>query len=49
VRQVLEEDVGGEVVEEVGCWVVGVAEGAVEEGGVTETEVDLPASVSGNE
>jgi hypothetical protein len=42
---VLEEDVGGQVVEQVGCWVGGVAEGAIEEGGGSEAEVDLPASV----
>ena len=41
MEEVWEEDVGGEVVEEVGCGVFGEAEGAGEEGVGTEAEVGL--------
>ena len=41
MQEVREEDVGGEVVEEVGCGVFRETEGAGEEGGGTEAEVDL--------
>lgn len=44
VQEVGEEDVGGEVVEEVGGRGGGVAEGAGEEGGGAEAEVESAGS-----
>lgn len=44
MQEMREEDVGREVVEEVGIWRVGVAEGAREEGGGAVAEVELAGS-----